>query len=724
MACRTFLFVAALAVLSSPAMAQQSSTAPIDDSDPKVHQLLELLADPDVRAWIEQHSTTTADQAAQAAPAAQSETSAPSAQNAPDTSTAGVWDDRIAAIRSHLNTLLAAIPTLPGALSRTAAVLSQDLKDRGFFNVLMLIAGFIGLGLLLEWIVRRLTRSVREPLKQAPIDTVRQRLRAIGIRAGFDLVSILAFAIGSVGAFLAFEWSPLLRQTVLGYLIAFLMLRLALAIGSVLLAPDDERFRILPVSTPAARFWQHRIGLFVGWFAFGYISVELLAAFGMPFETARLIAYVLGIGLLVIGLEGIWRHPVGTLEEPGAGAVLVAPAYRRPSVWLLSIAFLIVWLLWVAHAIQGFWVIVVGVGVPLLDLAARRGVEHVFRQPDLPPGTRPIPSVVAASLARGLRVLLVIGGALLLARAWHIDLIQLTSGDTVPARVMHGAINAVIVVLAADFAWHVIRALIDRRLADSNVPSPHAEEARRQSRVRTLLPILRNIIFVVLMVIAILMALSALGIQIGPLIAGAGVIGVAVGFGAQTVVKDVISGMFYVLDDAFRVGEYIQSGNYKGTVESFSLRSVRLRHQNGPIYTVPFGELGAVQNMSRDWVIDKLTIGVTYDSDLEKAKKLIKQIGKELQKEPEFRPNILETLKMQGVQEFGDYAIQLRLKMMTRPGQQFMIRRKAYAMIKKAFDENGIKFAYPTVQVAGGDDATAAVAQQALAKAAAPAEES
>ena len=137
-------------------------------------------------------------------------------------------------------------------------------------------------------------------------------------------------------------------------------------------------------------------------------------------------------------------------------------------------------------------------------------------------------------------------------------------------------------------------------------------------------------LFIVLVVMAVLMALSALGVEIGPLIAGAGVVGVAIGFGAQTLVKDIISGMFYLLDDAFRVGEYIQSGSYKGTVECFSLRSVKLRHHRGPLYTVPFGELGAVQNMSRDWVIDKLTVGVTYDTDLDKAKKLIKQIGKEL----------------------------------------------------------------------------------------------
>ena len=103
-------------------------------------------------------------------------------------------------------------------------------------------------------------------------------------------------------------------------------------------------------------------------------------------------------------------------------------------------------------------------------------------------------------------------------------------------------------------------------------------------------------------------------------------------------------------------------------------------------------------------MIDKLKIGVTYDTDLDKVKKLIKQIGKELAQDPEFAPHIIEPLKMQGVEEFGDYAIQISMKMMTRPGEQFVIRRRAYAMIKKAFDANGIKIAFPTVQVAGGEE--------------------
>jgi small-conductance mechanosensitive channel len=101
---------------------------------------------------------------------------------------------------------------------------------------------------------------------------------------------------------------------------------------------------------------------------------------------------------------------------------------------------------------------------------------------------------------------------------------------------------------------------------------------------------------------------------------GAGVVGMAVGFGAQTIVRDIIAGVVYSMDDAFRVGESIQSGSYKGTVESFSLRSVELRHHRGPLFTVPFGTLGAIQNMSRDRVIDKITVSVAYDSDLDKSR--------------------------------------------------------------------------------------------------------
>ncbi|HEX9534510.1 MAG TPA: mechanosensitive ion channel family protein, partial [Stellaceae bacterium] len=362
--------------------------------------------------------------------------------------------------------------------------------------------------------------------------------------------------------------------------------------------------------------------------------------------------------------------------------------------------------------------VLVVITLPLAISVTRRAVEHLLRPPGSPQVGEGPPGVIAISLERGIRALLFIGAAAVLAWGWGIDLVQhLTAAeDTLSSRLIHGALSAIIILLVADVLWHATKTAIDRKLAEVADPGqPSTDEARRRGRLRTLLPIFRNIMFVAVIAVAVLMALSAMGVPITPLVAGAGVFGIAVGFGAQTFARDIIAGMFYLLDDAFRVGEYIQSGNYKGTVEGFSIRSVRLRHHRGPVYTVPFSLLGAVQNQSRDWVIDKIAIGITYDSDLTLAKKLIKQIGLDLAKDPEYAPLILEPLKMQGVDNLGDFAVQIRAKMMTLPGEQFVIRRQAYAMIKKAFDENGIKFAFPTVQVAGeGEPSTAAVAQRAL----------
>ena len=228
----------------------------------------------------------------------------------------------------------------------------------------------------------------------------------------------------------------------------------------------------------------------------------------------------------------------------------------------------------------------------------------------------------------------------------------------------------------------------------------------------------------VVAVMAVLMALSALGVQIGPLIAGAGVIGVAIGFGSQTLVRDVISGMFYLLDDAFRVGEYIVSGTFRGTVEGFSLRSIRLRHHRGSLFTVPFGNLGAVQNLSRDWVIDKISFNVPFDTDVAKVKKIVKRVSAEIMEDPTLAKGILEPLKSQGVFAMNDFAMQIRVKFKARPGGQFAVRRAAYDRIKRALAENGIQMAVPTVSVSGGEGATsAAVAQQTVSMMQKPAAE-
>jgi small-conductance mechanosensitive channel len=692
-------------LLAGIAAAQaQEAAAPPEN----VQQLLRLLDDPDVRAWIAQQkaaddpASETAQPAAMPTPAAQ------------ENMHAGRYvAHRLQQIRQHIDQVIAAMPQLGGELSRLGSRVMLELKDRSGFSVLLLILGFLGLGVIFEVIFWQATKGVQRWIIGFTLATSAERLRAAGIRLCFSLGFVLCFAIGSVGAFLAFDWPLVLREIVLSYLVAFLILRVALALSRFALAPGGPRFRLVPMDTPSAWFWYRRLGLAIGWLALGWVTVALLRSLDVALPVVALVAYTLGLVLLAFGIEAIWRRPAKK-----AGTAL--PGRLRN--WLLTAYFVLLWLLWVATAMPLFWLAVVIVGLPAAIRFTRNAVNHILRPVDggESPGqssAAQLRGLVEVSLDRGLRALLIIGAAFLLARAWGVDLVAMTMmQDTLSTRLLRGLLSAIVIILVAEFLWHALRATIDAQLQGAIAAGTGDDEpARRRARLRTLLPILRNVLFIVILVIAVLMVLSSLGIEIGPLIAGAGVVGVAVGFGAQTLVKDVISGMFYLLDDAFRVGEYIQSGSYKGTVESFSLRSVKLRHHRGPLYTVPFGELGAVQNMSRDWVIDKLSIGVTYDSDLEKARKLIKEVGKTLAADPEFAPHILEPMKMQGVEQFGDYAIQIRVKMMTKPGEQFTIRRKALAMIKKAFNENGIKFAQPTVQVAGGtDNAEAAIAKQAL----------
>ena len=220
--------------------------------------------------------------------------------------------------------------------------------------------------------------------------------------------------------------------------------------------------------------------------------------------------------------------------------------------------------------------------------------------------------------------------------------------------------------------------------------------------MRTLLPVLRNFAFVIVLVMASLSALAAMGLQIGPLLAGAGVVGIAVGFGAQTLVRDVISGIFFLLDDAFRVGEQIESGGIRGTVESFSLRSVKMRHLNGQLHTVPFGDLKAITNYSRDWVVERLQLVVTYDTDLELLDNVVDTVNDELMADPAIAPEMIEPLRSLGVQAMIDTGMQIGLTFKTRPGRQFAVRRVIFGRIRAAFTANGIRFAYAGAQCPPG----------------------
>jgi small-conductance mechanosensitive channel len=200
-------------------------------------------------------------------------------------------------------------------------------------------------------------------------------------------------------------------------------------------------------------------------------------------------------------------------------------------------------------------------------------------------------------------------------------------------------------------------------------------------------------------VVISLIVLSSIGVNIGPLIAGAGVIGLAIGFGAQTLVRDIIAGVFFLIDDAFRIGDYVESTGVKGMVEQISLRSIKLRHPRGMVYTIPFGNLRSITNFSRDYTITKLDIRVGFETDLEQVRKVIKKINKTLRKDEDINKIMLDDLKSQGVKEFDDSSMIVRVKFKTLPGEQFKVRKEVYRMIQSEFRAAGIDFASRNVTV-------------------------
>ncbi len=527
-----------------------------------------------------------------------------------------------------------------------------------------------------------------------------------------ETAPFVVFFLVSAGIFLAFEWPALLREVILRYLVAFIAVRAVMAVARLLLSPsgvatpegEKAPLRLIPASDIEADFWYRRVVVFAGYFMAGWATVSLLPVLGFPTDDAHLIAYLLGLGLLLLAIEALWRRP---------HRVAVAERLNIKD-WLLTAYLVLLWGLWVVGFTGLLWLGIYALLLPKVLRGASGAAEALARRMENPDSPSTIRTVI---IVRSVRALVIALAVAWLALVLRMSPAVLAADETVVNRISRGVLHGVIILLIADLIWHLAKVSIDRKLAMSahdDTVSP--TEAARRGRLRTLLPIFRNILAVFLATVAVLMVLSGLGVEIGPLIAGAGIFGVAIGFGSQTLVKDVISGVFYMLDDAFRVGEYIQSGSYKGTVESFSLRSVKLRHHRGPVFTVPFGSLGAVQNMSRDWVIDKFMIRVPFETDVKKVKKLLKGIGAELLQDPELAPHIIETVKMKGVEQFGDFGMELSFAFMTKPGQQSIVRRRAYTMIRDAFVANGIEFAHPTVQV-GGDEKAAAAASAASATA-------
>lgn len=321
--------------------------------------------------------------------------------------------------------------------------------------------------------------------------------------------------------------------------------------------------------------------------------------------------------------------------------------------------------------------------------------------------------LVARCASAGFLIIL----GLLIARAWIVDVFGTVDAANWQALARSSTVTGVILFLAY-VTLELVRFFtrLPEAGRSAGMLSDEDQHGAPASRLVTLMPVLRTTLVVFVVVIATLVLLSEHGVNTAPLIAGASIFGLALSFGSQTLVRDVVSGIFYLADDAFRVGEYIDCGKAKGTVEGFTLRSIRLRHQNGQVHTIPFGQLGQITNFSRDWTTVKFNLRFTRETEVEKLRKAVKKLGQEMLDDPQLKDEFLAPLKMQGIVDVAENALVVRFKFTVRPGKPSYIQREAVKRLIRVCREAGVEFASSLVSVqthgAALDQITAGAAVQ------------
>jgi small-conductance mechanosensitive channel len=650
---------------------------------------------------------------------------------------------------------------LAGIPDRVWRQLTEDGRVGGW----LLLAQLLGL-LLAAWAGDRLVGRLLTRSDTSSID------RSLSKRIDLAVYAILT-GLARLGAFaagaalfiaLACRQTPVAQDFWFGLLGALLLTKLVWLLVRNVVSPADFDNRLVPVSAAAARrilAWSTILAAFL---FFTDPIVRVATGNGADADMVLMLAFLSGgifVALILALIVRLRRYGASLILRRDGDNGPIRQAFAR-SWWALACVYvLLVWFLSVGRrAATGESSLFPGLAslflvamIPYFDLGLKSLIGWYFsdnsQQPaskddaaggDEPNGgaaaannagslqgretagagesavSRRTPAYIAIAL-RYARIIMALCILMLFLRLWDIDLRAL-SAQLVGPQFASALFDISITVLLTWALWGMIRISIERKL-DEGKPAGADGEGESEagglggSRVETVLPLIRIFIKITLIVMAVLISLSALGVNIGPLIAGAGVVGIAIGFGAQTLVRDIVSGFFYLLDDAFRIGEYVVIDQIRGTVEKISIRSFQLRHHEGPVHTIPYGEIRTLTNWSRDWAIMKFELRVPFETDIEKVRKIIKQIGIDMQADPVFGPLMLAPLKSQGVNRMDDSALIIRCKFTAIPGQQYLIRREAFTRIQRVFEEKGIHFAPRRVLVEATTPAEAAKAAAA-----------
>jgi small-conductance mechanosensitive channel len=643
--------------------------------------------------------------------------------------------------------LIAVIRNIKDVPADILQALNRLSGNRGLSHLLRLSALVLAvllMGVGIEKLFRRVTSKLYKQIESAPpvgglfkfwsglLKLISELIGMIIFTLSGVILYVLIFGVGQKNA----------RMILIASLVIILVSRVMAALSNMLCSPAVSRLRLIPLSDFAAAYLHRNIVRLVCYSVFGYIVCMFFNRLGISYPSFVFMALVLGTILLLAIALMVWKNRTPVAQAIIAGGISASQSgawlkQQFAGIWhVLALFYLaLVWLMWMGQFVffqtRSRGVLFISLLIVPIYLALDRigqwivtatiGAADQLRRQS---ATQEIPAPITGETGqkssepaeaveiedhearyviiarRVVRACIIFAVAFWLLDVWGFDLPF--------GRALTNAIFDILVTLIlAYILWNVTSNYISRKLqeampADEEGSSKEDDEwgaAATLGRSHTLLPMLRKSIGSVLVVIVTLMILSSIGVEITPLLAGAGIAGIAIGFGARKLVSDIFSGFFFLIDDAFRVGEYLKAGGISGRVEKITLRNLFLRHHRGMLQIVPYSDLGPVTNFMRGGLVIKFNLEFPYDTDIDKVRKTIKKVGNKMLEDEEFGQSFIKPVKSQGVRNIADSVMTIRVKFTAIPGKHFLIRREAYRQITEALEKKGIFYAHRKVIV-------------------------
>ena len=610
--------------------------------------------------------------------------------------------------------LLLDTPRIAVWLERQVSV--PENRNR-WLEVLWRVIAILFAGFIAEWIVRRLLARTRSKIEGQERDSVWLRLPFLIARTFIDIVPIVAFAAAAYVIMSLLEPSELTRLVAISLVNANVIARAVLAAARMFFVPRATNLRIVNIGDETANYIVLWIRRFTNVGIYGYFFAEAGLLLGMPkggyLALIKIIGLLLALLMVILILQN--RSAVARfIRGPEEGGIAGLKVLRRrvSDIWhvLATIYVAAVYLVWTLEVSGGFEFVfratILSIIILFVAKLAIIGSRHALNKGfGLPPEVMQKYPGLAARSNRYFAILhIVITMAILFVavfatlEAWGVDSFGWIGTDT-GRRIIGSIVSSAFVIAIAVIFWEMVSSAIERYLARSA-----DGEVKLSARAKTLLPLLRKVLLIVVSTIVVLIILSEIGVNIGPLLAGAGVLGLAIGFGAQTLVKDVITGVFILAEDQFAVGDVVRVNDKAGSVEEITIRTIRIRDLGGNVHMIPFSSVGMVENMTKDFSRYVFDVGIAYRESVDDVIDVLRELGAEMEADDYYGKLINKPIEIMGLDKFADSAVIVRARLTTKPIKQWEVGREFNRRMKRRFDELGIEIPFPHQTIYFGEE--------------------